>query len=65
MQSTTIGYKANRLFARLATTGPAAGPLELNAIRFSGRKTIITEARLKRAARKKNRKSLRRGRPRQ
>lgn len=28
-------------------------PLELNAIRFSGRKTIITEARLKRAARKK------------
>ena len=31
------GYKANRLFARLATTGPAAGPLELNAIRFSGR----------------------------
>lgn len=27
-------------------------PLELNAIRFSGRKTIITEARLKRVARK-------------
>lgn len=29
-------------------------PLELNAIRFSGRKTIITEARLKRVARKKS-----------